>query len=759
MHMFHFRRHPRVSLVALALLACGSGGVARAAADSRLPQGAVLASGYNHQLFIKPDGQIWSWGANTWGQLGDGTNTDARTPIRTNLADVVHVATGSDFSLAIDGNSKLWAWGHNDKGQLGRGTTSTSASAGVTPTKVDDVGNWRIVAAGFNHAVGITFDGGLWGWGSNGSSQLCKAATTAESRPISLSSAKDWMAVGAGLNFTVALKADGTLWGCGSNGSGQLNQGTTGGIKTALTQMGTDRWVSFSVGTGHVIAIRDDGTLWAWGLNDKGQVGNGTTTDVPTQFQLSAWGWRAVSAGDRHSLAVQSDGSSWGWGDNFYYQLATSSSTGVFTSLTRIGSQFNWEHVSAGQGFSVGIRATGTLETWGRGAMLGIGSGAPNSSTTKFPQPAGQSTSWYQFSKPGTLSAGMAHAVAIRSDGKLQTWGNNNDGQLGNGNRNNVVANYSPQVPANVSSGPWLSVAAGEQFTLGVKADGTLWVWGGNNNGEQGDGTQGSTPTLTPHQLMSGVTFVRVFAHYAQCFALAATGKLYAWGDNSMGQLGVNKTNDVPAHTPTLVVGTAPYRAVGTAAHTSHFITSKGELYAAGQNGGLLGVGGTDNVLSPKRVGTAVNWVATAEGLGYGMALAANGVAYGWGSNNEGQLGNTSLGDPVASPKAISTNLLFSRLSIAEKTVLGTSTKGNVYGWGENGMGQICNGDLTTYVFTPTLSFFFQPRELVGGSAFFLSNSANGGIRYSCGANDYGQLGNGSKGGLAADPLIITGSF
>jgi alpha-tubulin suppressor-like RCC1 family protein len=726
-----------------------SGGLAHGSGGSRLELGTpVIAAALTHTVMVKPNGQVWTWGtANTYGELGTGNVTVSKTPVKAKLTGVVKVAAGENFSLAVDGNSNLWSWGRNDKGQLGRGAASSGASS--TPTQVDSNGNWRSVAAGPTHAVGIKMDGTLWGWGSNSSSQLCKAASTAEGTPVKLGSRTDWIAVGAGLNFTVALRADGTLWGCGTNTSGQFEKGNATGTFTTMTQVGTDHWFSFSVGLSHVVAIREDGTLWAWGLNDKGQVGDGTTNQiVSTKAQLSAWGWRTVSAGYRHNLAVKGDGTTWAWGDNAKLQLGVSDNTNPHKLMVQVGTANTGEHIATGQDSSVAIRANGQLETWGLGALLGLGGSPANTAKVSHPQPSGESSTWYTFSKPGTVAAGGSHSAAIRSDGELQTWGRNVSGQLGNGSIGTSSDDWTPSIPSE-AQGTWISVAAGDDHTVAVKADGSVWAWGGNGSGQLCIGGQTSEKFTFPQAAFSGVSVLKVFAHYAQTFMLTPAGRLYACGDNINGELAIDST-DGNILSPRQVPGT--FRAVSSQAHSSYFLDSRGRLYGAGQNSN----GGAD-VLKLTRIGTGATWVAAAGQTATGYALQANGKLYEFPGTGGAVTGTTTgmtqilPGVPVAQIASMATS------------TLAITKGGTVYGWGDNNIGQLATGDIEDAPSSaPAVSAFWGSRTLVCGSGHALQiNAIFGGFRMSAGGNSYGQLGNGNaaEGSFAADPIVIDSGF
>jgi alpha-tubulin suppressor-like RCC1 family protein len=131
----------------------------------------VIAAGGSHSLALKRDGTVWAWGQNDQGQLGDGTNADNASPVQAKaffLVRAVGIAAGASHSLAVDGNGEVWAWGKNDFGQLGDSTIMGRS----TPVKVKQLNNVIQVAAGVNHSLALKNDGSVWSWGDRWHLQL-----------------------------------------------------------------------------------------------------------------------------------------------------------------------------------------------------------------------------------------------------------------------------------------------------------------------------------------------------------------------------------------------------------------------------------------------------------------------------------------------------------------------------------------------------------------------------------------------------------
>ena len=254
-------------------------------------------------LAIKTDGTLWSWGHNSHGQLGLNDITDRSSPVQVDSStDWSLISVGIGFhTLAIKTDGTLWSWGHNTYGQLGSSTRTHRS----IPVKVGSLNDWSLISVGNYHSLAIKTDGTLWSWGDNSYGELGLADLIHRSSPVKVGSLTDWSLINANGYFSLAIKTDGTLWSWGYNFDGQLGLGDITNRSSPVQVGNLTNWKSIS-GSYCSLAIKTDGTLWGWGHNTYGQLGfsNRTRVSIPTQVgRLNEW--VLISNGGGHSLAIK----------------------------------------------------------------------------------------------------------------------------------------------------------------------------------------------------------------------------------------------------------------------------------------------------------------------------------------------------------------------------------------------------------------------------------------------------------------------
>ena len=368
-----------------------------------------IAAGGNHTVALKKDGSIWVWGRNNYGQLGDDTATDRRSPKRIgNENDWAQITAGDTYTVALKKDGSLWGWGHNYM------VIADESSYGVrTPGRLGDENDWIQIATSDSHAVALKKDGSLWAWGKNEYGQIGDGTTTdrpAHNKPDRL------------------LKKE----------------------MARPTRIGEDNdWTQIAVGANHTAALKKDGSLWVWGQNIYGQLGNGTNIDhnpIPAKIMDEVM---SVSTGDDHTIVIKTDGSLWAWGKNEYINKSLSATRSTISAIsgqprttqfggqlgdgsitdkrtpTLIGKDSDWTQIFAVDNSTFAIKKDGSLWAWGFNADGQLGDGTTNDS--RRPKRIGKDTDWVQ------IAAGISHTVVLKKDCSLWTWGSNNYGQFGNG--------------------------------------------------------------------------------------------------------------------------------------------------------------------------------------------------------------------------------------------------------------------------------------------------------------------------------------
>src|ERR1700674_4088544 len=319
-----------------------------------LPSGTVvtaIAGGQFFSLALTSTGGVLAWGANYAGQLGNGTTANSTTPVQVSLPSatiVTAIAAGGHHALAVTSTGQVFAWGFNFDGEVGNGTTNIGGCSCVSTPVAAHLPNGTIVtavAAGFYHSMALTSSGQVLAWGSNLDGQLGDNTFTDSTAPIFVRMASGTVAtaIAAGESHSLALTSGGAqvlVWG--NNLHGQLGNGTTSccvSVATAVSLPAATTVTAIAAGGCDGLALTSTGKVLAWGCNASGQLGNGTTTESssPVQVSLPSGTTATAIAGDKlltaptapagHSLALTSTGRVLAWGSNAAGQLGNGTTT------------------------------------------------------------------------------------------------------------------------------------------------------------------------------------------------------------------------------------------------------------------------------------------------------------------------------------------------------------------------------------------------------------------------------------------------
>lgn len=288
--------------------------------------GVVALAPSGHYMALKEDGTVWTWGKNTYGQLGNGTKSDSSIPTQVQgLAGtrVKQIAGENRWSMALAEDGTVWTWGYNKYGQLGNGTKVDS----LTPVQVSDLGNVVQIAASSSHGLALKDDGSIWAWGRNNEGQLGNNTKVDSLTPVKVSGDNKYTRIGAGSYHSAAIKDDGTVW-CWGNDQYGIGQ------KLVPTRVeGLSGVIDIGVGSKMTLVLKDDGTVRAWGNNQCGALGIGNTNHSSTLVQPDLSQIVDIEVEHLYCLALQKDGKLWSWGNNSWGQLGVGSRSDVYSPV------------------------------------------------------------------------------------------------------------------------------------------------------------------------------------------------------------------------------------------------------------------------------------------------------------------------------------------------------------------------------------------------------------------------------------------
>ena len=736
---------------------------------------ARVAAGDSHSLAVKSDGSLWAWGANFFGQLGDGTTTARLVPTPVG-SGYTAIAAGEYHTVALKSDGSLWAWGYNSDGQLGDGTTTQR------PIPIQIGTAYAAIAGGAIHTVALKNDGTLWAWGYNYYGQLGDSTTTQRLVPTQIGTG--YMAVAAGPSHTVALKSDGSLWAWGDNSRGELGDGTTT-QRLVPTRIGTG-FTAIAAGSYYTLALKGDGSLWAWGYNSYGQLGDGTTTQrlVPTQIGT---GYVAIAAGMYHTVALKNDSSLWAWGYNGYGQLGDGTTTQRLAPK-QIGTGYT--ATATGTYHTVALKSDGSLWTWGNNADGELGDGTtiasyvPKRNTTlDAPQAptitsvtAGDGQVTVAFTGPADQGASAVTSYAVKSAPDALTVSGAASPLTVTGLTNGTTytftvtaTNAQAKGPASAPSSPVTPSASNYVLTINTFGGGTVTSDGGLNClptcstslaagtvvtltatadashkflGWSGSCTGAGTCTLTMNGLRTVMAnfanlhgSARLAAGDLHSLALKVDGSLWGWGYNVFGQLGDGTT--LQRAVPTQVG--AGYAAIAAGSIHTVALKSDASLWAWGNNDfGQLGDGTTSQRLALTQIGTG--YTAVAAGQNHSVALKNDSSLWAWGRNDKGQLGDGTT-TQRAVPMQIGTG--FAAVTAGQFHTVALKSDGTLWAWGLNGNGQLGDGTTNQRLVPTLIGSGYVAIASSQGASHTLGLKSDGSL-WAWGSNSNGQLGDGT---------------
>ena len=508
------------------------------------------------------------------------------------------------------------------------------------------------------------------------------------------------------------------------------NQGGTGDINLYSTNTTEGQFVKVAAGGMHSLALMLDGTVWAFGLNTYGQLGDGTTTNRTSPVQVIGLnGIKEIAIGEQHSLALKNDGTVWTWGWNGVGQLGDGTTIGR-TSPVKVNGLSGITAIAAGNSHSLALKNDGTVWAWGDNykGQLGDGIGPNLPPRLTVVQVAG-------LRGITAIASGQNHSLALKNDGTVWAWGDNYYGQLGIGT---TETSYGPMQVSNLSGVS--SIAAGGSHSIALKNNGTVWTWGLNSDGQLGDGLI-TSGRLTAEQVSGLSGIIAISGSAFNSSALKNDGTLWMWGNNSYGQLGGGTKIFRP--TVTQVIGLNGITAFSGGNFHSLALKNDGTVYAWGSNTcGQLGDGTTLIKTMAIQVNELNGITAISGGSEHSLALKNDGTIWAWGNNSEGQLGD-GTNDTRATAVQLSGLSGIVDISAGSSHSLALKNDGTAWAWGNNSNGQLGDGTTTSKKIAIQVSGLSGIEAISAGSSHSLALK-NDGTVWAWGYNAYGQLGDGT---------------
>uniref|UniRef100_A0A7S4PM21 SAM domain-containing protein n=1 Tax=Guillardia theta TaxID=55529 RepID=A0A7S4PM21_GUITH len=678
----------------------------------------AIFSGPSHSVALTAAGQVFSWGANDMRQLGYsgaeegilGIDMEAKTVLDMQGHIAITAACGRHHTIVITESGQIWSWGALTHGQLGIGeVTKEKYPNGYvnTPVRISslDTQSPRAVACGYFHSVVIDGSGDLWSFGSSENFAHGHDSQFDIPHPQILQSihGQDFRQIACGASHTIALTAQGHMYVWGNNKHGQLGLGDVKNRKepTLNTNMSSRGIRKISCGENHS-AFLSDRDVFTFGDGSEGALGHGNAKSqlVPKHVikLTEECRLRDLECGPKYTVALSDLGQMYFWGN-----MRSTSGKGqknVFNMPRR------FKGLEAIYGISCGDHEITAL--------------------VRIPIPPPLE---HKF-KAGIFIEDTGFGVVEGYIGRACSWGRGSDGKLGHGAGGLTQSNLDTPFPI---YGPLHNysitvVACGQDHSGCITDDGKIFTWGSNKEGQLGLNDYKPRPQPTPIETCidpdvprlktaKNKIFVNLIMGDWHCIAITNKKKVYSWGKNKYGQLGLGHTNNVPLPTGILSLSDPlnrkNVRSIGAGKSHSAVIAEDGDVYTWGR--GWEGQLGHDVVteieLEPHIVPKMENRGSSAVACGrnHTVVVTDNGLIYTWGENKAGQLGTGDL-KSSNSPVLIESLEEQEMISIAcgSEHSIAVSIANEVYGWGSGVYDQLGLG---------TLGIFPKPQRIPGLTA------------------------------------------
>ena len=783
-----------------------------------------ISEGTDHILMLGESGRVYSYGTNTYGQLGDGTLTPRQGGISTAvkigqgnvLENVKEISAGDKYSIAVTTDGKVYVFGINGTQQLGFNNdidTGGIQESGYAILK-EDVTDIVRVSGGYVHTSVYRVDGNVYTWGEGTDGELGNGAnssypeeqlvgkniikTDKDEIIVEVEETADLTAWINYFNLFTEKKSTFTYEVLDSSlalvdvNSGSLMGLAPGRTTIIVNETGTDNIavvkllvldkgtkpsnMSISIepqvetaGT-HTVMLKVDGTVWSYGLNTYGEFGNGTTNNsdepVKASFPVGTIITK-VAAGEYHNLALDSNGNVWVWGRNNYYQLGNTNTSNVVTP-TRLTSISNVKDIACGSYTSFMVTEEGDVYSCGLNANGECGIG---SYTNKIPLMKAKF-----ITDVVDIKAGKNHTIALKSTGEVYVTGSNLYGEIALGTNTRKVNKFTKIDSLNQV----VAITAGDSNNMVIKADGKVYAWGENIYKELGVGATSSyVNTVTQVSGLKDIRYIDGGKGYN--LAVNSEGEVFEIGLNWTGELGDNTRTNKTSYTKSTTINNVLQVSAGNA-YTAYAKTD-GTVWANGDyTHGDLDIKSKTRSNIPVQVGNDETGLGITEitiGINGTKNIIAN-CAYAFNlirldDNFTDTLSYTSLNDDIATVdengivtgvrigttrvNAVSSmnNRTYSVLvkvvennsQVAPRAVSGEDfayvlkADGSLWTFGYNADGRLAIGNYITKETPTKTNILATYTDIKAGKDFVIALRSDG-KAWSVGNNENGQLGNNS---------------
>jgi len=593
-----------------------------------------VSIGQQYMMLLTDTHRVLAWGMNNSGVLGDGTTVSSYIPI--DITNMFSLASGDYISnitidgissFAISSSNRVFAWGYNRSGDLGDGTNQRRS----TPTEITNQFNLAsgdVVEKIYNHydmSFATTKNGKVYSWGRNEIGQLGDGSFDSRNTPLEITSQFDLgenefiSDIKPGSAHVIFLSNIGNVYTCGYNAYGQLGFEAPMGSSQIPVSI-TDQFylpeneviIQVSTNASTSLALTNNSRVFAWGDNNEGLIGNGLTGQnvVPvdiTDFLNLMEGESVLSvlSGMQFALINTSFGRMITWGVNNSGELGDST-----RSYAEMPIEINIEDVINDEEEVVSVQShfdrtmiltnMNNLYIWGSNYSGQIGNGTRINQFT----PINLKNRLSLVDSESIIQIEMTYdsIYVLTSNGRLFSWGSNNQGILGNG------LTGGPTVPSEIT--PLFNLNAGEKietvvtnsnYSYAITSMNRIFSWGVNTVGELGNGTLDSS--LVPQDITSqfpiseGENIEKIITGNSSSFAFSSTGNIYAWGYNVNDQLldGTHENHLSPVRIDQLIGASLSSDIVSVCFLGSHTIilTSDGHVYSSSEAEMLVPISST----------------------------------------------------------------------------------------------------------------------------------------------------------------------